>query len=228
MAGRGLWVIAYVALAASGAFTGCADDGVSLHVICPIVPEIEDNQCTYDPESDTCVLEGVMNVQATTSYSQVLRVESGLKPRARDVPPQSETNGIQVESARVELLDVAGRRINFALAGVSGTPPNPFSVTATGYVAPGGFAVVGLDMILPAYWERLRNADGSLRFSKVVAAVTLRGDTSGSVTVEAGEYLWPIRLISVDPSPSGNACVTGVDICVGSFGQDSFAVACAP
>jgi hypothetical protein len=227
MAVRGSGVMAYSALAlvASGALTGCTDDGVSLHVICPIVPEIEDNQCTYAADSDTCVLEGVMNLQATTTYGQVLRVESGLKPRARDVPPQSETNGIQVQGAEVELRTPDGRRIDFS--GLS----NPFSVTATGFVAPGGFAVVGLDLIQPPYWAQLKSGAAETTtplLAKVVAAIQLWGNTNGSVSVEAGEYLWPIRLISVNPFSSGGDCVTGIEVCGGSFGQDGFAVACYP
>ena len=80
MAARGCGVFAYCALAlvSAGGVSGCVDDGVSLHVTCPVVPTVDNGVCTFDPEADTCVLEGVMNVLATTTYNPVLSVQSGL------------------------------------------------------------------------------------------------------------------------------------------------------
>src|SRR4051812_15646358 len=78
---------------------GCADDGVSLHVICPVPPTIADMACTYDAASTLCQLAGVINLASTGTYAAELKVQSGLRARARDVPPQGEPNGVQLHSA---------------------------------------------------------------------------------------------------------------------------------
>lgn len=210
------------ALVVLGSAPGCTDDGVSLHVICPIFPEISDNACKYEPDSEACVAEGVMNVQSTDTYRLNLSVESGLKPRTRDVPPRGESSGIQLLSAKVELRFPSGDRINFDDPRV----PNPYEVPAAGYIEPGGRAATSIVAIDPTHAARLKT--NSVGFPpvipQVVVALKLKGKTNGDTSVESGEYSWPIRLVSIDPR--GTSC-QAMDYCVQSFGQDGFASACA-
>lgn len=223
MASRHLAVLARCASAlfALGGVGACTDDGVSLHVICPIFPEIEDNGCVYNADSELCVLEGVMNLALTQEYKQRLRVESGLKAREREVPPLGETNGIQVRSAKVEVRLPSGGLIKFVSPEPNvAPPPNPFRVVATGYVPPGGNGVVALTLLTPAHAAGLRSL-GSMLPSQIVIGVEIEGKTSGDVTVSAGEYAWPVRLIDT----VGGRCAE-IDVCDSLVGQDGFANVC--
>lgn len=226
---RGYEMFASCALALGAqAAVGCTDDGVTMHVVCTIPPEVEEGNCTFDSASETCVLNGVMNLLATQTYTQFVAVESGLKPRVRDVPPQGETNGAQVTGARVELRTPAGARIgNLSyLGGADGATaisvPNPFNVVASGYVPPGGRAAVGVVMITPAHAAALAQSGAE----QIVAAVQLLGKTDGEVEFESGEFSWPIRLISASPSRADNQCIVIEEVCGSLLGQDGFALAC--
>jgi hypothetical protein len=227
MAARsGAYVFCACALVALTPLAGCTDDGVSVHVICAIEPELEDDVCTYDPGGDTCLLEGVMNLAATRYYKQNLRVESGLKARAREVPPQAETTRVKLQSAEVELRTAGGARIEFAGDPNLDLPrlPNPYNVTATGAVAPEGLGASSVTLIAPSHADRLAQklAGSSLQ---IVVAITLKGETDGETAVQSGEFLWPVTLINVSSDPAGNDCQR-MDYCSNAFGQDSFANAC--
>jgi hypothetical protein len=197
---------------------GCADDGVSLHVVCPIPPTIEEGGCTWDPASNVCVAQGVLNVRSAASYRLNLRVDSGLKARARDVPVVAEPNGAQVTRARVEVRTPGGGLLQFA--GVA----NPFDATATGYVQPAGRAIVSSTVIPTAVVQAL-DAAGDGMPSEIVLAVQLHGKTDGDQEVESGEFLWPLRLVRINPVRASNECLP-VDSCASAFGQDGFAAAC--
>ena len=99
------------ALCALASVAGCTEDGASLHVVCPISPEIEEDKCTFDPEAGKCVFKGVMNLAAAAEYSTALSVESGLTPRASDVPPRAEPNRLSLTGGMVELRKPNGSRL---------------------------------------------------------------------------------------------------------------------
>ncbi len=209
--------------------TGCADDGVSLHSICPVPPEISDNACTWDPSSMLCVADGVLNVGAASNYRLNLKVESGLKSRKRDVPLLGETNGLQITRAKVELTFSNGSIIDFTPVPINATTTlpelaNPYMVTASSYVAPGGNAIVPVTILGADYVARLKLAIGT---SQIVANVKLYGRTSGSQDVESDEFSWPIRLINASPLTANRQCSPGIPYCQGSLGQDGFALACS-
>ncbi|MET0282913.1 MAG: hypothetical protein ABW352_00525 [Polyangiales bacterium] len=228
---RALGVIGFAALA-----TGCTDDGVSLHAICPIPPEVSDDSCTWDPGSNLCVADGVLNLSAADYYRLNLKVESGLKARMRDVPPLAETNGLQIQRARVELRLPSGERWGFpaqpeTYTDVDGmekmrTLPaleNPYWVSASGFVDPGGNAVVPITVIAKDYVDRFAKNPS---VSQIVVAVTLHGKTSGTEEIESDEFIWPVRLIKANPLQIANECIPGIGYCLGSLGQDGFALAC--
>lgn len=205
---------------------GCADDGVSLHAICPIFPELDEDQCTYDPEGGDCLTEGVVNLASATSYRLYLRVESGLTARARQIPPQGEPNGMQITGAEIELRDASGARLLFknVTRGNESIPvPNPYDVVASGYIAPSAVGVVVLPAVDTDHLNQFLSASGPV-LSQIVVSVKLKGRTSGGSAVEGGEFTWPLRLISVDPR-AGNGC-RDIGYCSDSFGQDQFAEAC--
>lgn len=223
MAARQWMSRALIGLAAFA--TACTDDGVSLHTICPIVPDITDNACIWDPGSNLCVADGVLNLDAADYYRLNLKVESGLKSRMRDVPPLGETNGLQITKAWVELRIPSGDTINFEWADNTGTHKldNPFWVSASGYLDPMGSVVVPVTIISKEYVERFQASTALLQ---IVATVKLHGKTSGQEEVDSDEFSWPIRLIRADPLQVNNECIPGISYCLGSLGQDGFALAC--
>ncbi|MDB4985265.1 MAG: hypothetical protein JWN04_443 [Myxococcaceae bacterium] len=205
---------------------GCVDDGVSLHVICPIVPTISADACIYDPSSGACLGTGIMNLGSASHYELNLRVESGLKPRARDVPPQGEPNGLQVRSATVELRTTLGEKLAFG-TDANGMPiDNPFEVAVAGYIPPAGSAAINVTIVTPAHAEQLYDAKNVPIRPQIVAGVKIKGKTNGQVDVESGEYVWPVLLtFKSSKKVENSACITK-PYCAGSVGTDAFADVC--
>jgi hypothetical protein len=198
-----------------------------MHVICSIQPEVDDKGCTWSPDGDTCVSEGALNVRTAANYRMSLRVESGLKPRARDVPPAGEPNGVQIISAKVELRTTSGARLGGFGNDAQGVPlPNPYSAVATGYLPPNGVNATTIVVIPGEYIPTL--AASSAALSQIVASIKLKGMTNGTLDVESSEYLWPIRLVATSPAMSEGECTSPADteVCSGMIGQDEFAYVC--
>ena len=215
------------ALGALALTQACADDGVSLHVTCPVPPTISSMDCTYDAASMLCVLEGVMNLASTGTYATELKVQSGLRARARDVPPQGEPNGVQVRSASVELRLPTGERLDFQADADGKKIENPFNVVVSGYITPGGSNIVGVQMVTAAHAVKLWTSaqDSTPRYPQIVAAVKIQGRTDGMEDVESGEWLWPIHLVSLSPLRADKRCQADAPSC-GRIGQDGFAAVC--
>lgn len=215
------------ALGTLGVAQGCVDDGVSMHVICSIQPEVDENGCTWSPDGELCVAVGTLNVRTAVSYTMSLRVESGLKPRARDVPPAGEPNGVQLISARVELRTTSGARLGGFSTVVQGTVvalPNPYDAVASGYLPPNGVNATTI-VVIPGEYIATLKASG---LSQIVAAIKLKGETNGTLDVESSDYLWPIRLVATSPVMSENECTSpaDTDVCSSLIGQDAFAYIC--
>jgi hypothetical protein len=210
---------ALLALSASFCLGSCVADSVSLRVTCAVVPETD---CTYTT-SGLCFLQGAINLSAARSYSAVVRVTNGLKPRARDVPPMSEPNGVQVNEIEVHVTDSAGREPAFPKA-----LPNPFTVTATGFADPGEEALVGAELLPPAYVSQIATMFAAKKLTgSVRLAVIVRGRTSGDVDVESGEWHWNVQLRTVDTNPDGQECQPFTET-VCTYGQDAWVNACNP
>jgi len=213
------------ALGTLGVAQGCVDDGVSMHVICSIPPEVDENGCTWAPDGDLCVAEGVLNVLSASNYRMTLRVESGLKPRARDVPPAGEPNGVQLLSAKVELRTTSGARLTEFGNDALGKPlPNPYNAVATGYLPPNGINATSIVVIPGEYIPALKARIAAL--PQIVAAIQLEGMTNGTLDVESSEFVWPIRLVNTSPVATVGQCNPSMDVCSSVVGQDGFANAC--
>jgi hypothetical protein len=209
---------------------GCVDDGVSMHVICSILPEVDENGCTWAADGELCVAEGVLNVRSAANYRMALRVESGLKARSREVPPQGEPNGVQITSATVELRSADGARLAF-VANDAGTPAkdamgkdvtNPYRALATGYLPPNG---VNFTTIVVIPHEMIVRLDPNA-FTQIVASIKLNGVTNGGLDVESSEFLWPIRLTATSPVKMEGQCGVYEMSCSSLIGQDQFANIC--
>ena len=211
------------ALLAPSVFGSCVDDSVSLRITCSVVP---DTDCTYS-EGGLCWLQGTLNVNTDLverglSYGAVLRVTNGLKPREREVPPLSETNGIQIHQMEVTVKDSAGNKPNL------GNLPNPYTVPATGFIEPSEDGLVGADLLPNAYVRALSSLfNGSTKMRTVNLSVFARGKTNGDVEVESGTWPWYINLVGPSPIAGNGQCVASEDEVCG-LGQDGFAYACNP
>ena len=65
------------ALCALASVAGCTEDGATIHVVCPISPEIEEDGCSWDPEGGDCVAQNIR-----TSKREVLLGEGTAKSAA--------------------------------------------------------------------------------------------------------------------------------------------------
>lgn len=204
-----------LALLAPLVFGSCVADSVSIRILCNVEPETD---CTYQV-SGLCKLGGALNLSVGRGYFATLRVANGLKPRNSDVPPQSEPNGIQVNEMEVEVLNSAGKRISFGA-----NVPNPYTVSATGFIDPSEEQVVGVTLIPVPYVRRLATMSG-VSGTQIRLSVTARGKTAGDVDVESGEWGWTIDVYNTDLA--GGQCVISDDeVCL--WGQDSFVGSCSP
>lgn len=208
------------ALGALLSAAACTDDGASLHVVCPIRAEIEGDSCLFAADSEECEFAGVLNLAAATHYDSALSVESGLSPRASDVPPRAEPNRVALNGGEVELRKTNGALINF------GGLKNPYPFVGSGTVEPGGRGVMSVTLIPPQYVDLLREnaAAGDDALDQIIVAVKVKGRTDGQVDVESAEWRWPVRLISTSPV-RGAGCLD-ISYCVALAGMDSFASAC--
>jgi hypothetical protein len=209
------------ALTAPLAWAGCSDDSVSLTVECPIVPEVDDTGCTYDPNG-TCHLDGDLNVTVPgNSYEVALRVTSALKPRESDIPVMGETNGIRITEFEVTVLDTSGGRIDFQ----DNRLPNPFRIASAGFIPVGGTGIASGELLPTPYVAKIAvNEAGQMPLGQVIASVVVRGETQGQVDVEAGAYRWPIRLYRLNVAKGSETCDI-FDSAICGY-QDGFVNAC--
>lgn len=197
-----------------------------MHVICSIQPEVDESGCTWSPDGELCVAEGVLNTRSASNYRMSLRVESGLKARSREVPPQGEPNGVQITSATVELRTADGARLGL---GDTSTTGNPYDALATGYLPPNGINFTTIVVIPNELVTRLNTAKDprtGVLISQVVAAIKLKGLTNGGLNVESSDFLWPIRLTRTSPAMAEKQCSVFDVACSSLIGQDSFANIC--
>jgi hypothetical protein len=209
-------------LGATLALGACTDDGAALHVICSIQPEVSEDGCLFDPESETCVFKGRMNLAVATSYTAALRVESGLKPRNSNSPPRAEPNRINLTGGEVELRKTNGAPIKFR--GLK----NPYPFVGSGSVIPEEFGAMSVTLIPYEYVDQLReNARGDEPIEQILLAVKVKGVTDGQVAVESGEWIWPVQLDYLSPAKSENACNPAIQLaCSSLLGINEFSDIC--
>lgn len=189
------------------AFFACVEDGASIHVICPIVPELEEDRCMYDP-ANACELAGAINLETVADYRVGLRIDSGLKARGSDVPPRAETNRVALTSAKVEIRRTNGARL--VMPGLK----NPYEVVGAGSVPPGGSGIMSVGLIPFEYLQQLReNAASEDPLHQIVLSVRVRGITDGDVEVESGEWSWPVQLFALSPIEKDQECVRMGSVC---------------
>lgn len=179
------------------AVTGCVDhDAASFFISGAVAPDGDD--CLLEP-GNALVSRGVFNVEQRAGYFVFPLYNNQLVSQGSEAPLRADTNGVLIQGAEIELRDAAGVALDF------GGLPNPFTVPTSDFVPStpsvnaAGQAVGSILAIPPAYadvlFTQLGGAGGDPAASNiVVAAISVFGETTGEVDVEADEWLWPIDI----------------------------------
>jgi hypothetical protein len=213
------------ALGAWGA-AGCShDDGTALHVICAIKPTISSDTCTFDPAGTSCVFDGVLNLEASDHYTEVLQVQSGLAARASSAStatPHVEPNRMSLLGGTVEIRKPDGSPLKF-----SHGLKNPYPFLGSGSVPPGGTGAMTVTLLPAEYVAQLRQNAGAGKdaLEQIDLAVVIHARTDGEISIKSGEWFWPVRLISQSPVSGDGEC-QDIDYCLSLGGIDDFATAC--
>jgi len=164
----------------------CARDDSSIFIRGCLVGSRTD--CTYQLSLTTpLLLEGVVDPAYASGYSCVVMFENQIVPRGNPSTLQTETSGVQLYEAEVQVLDpVAGGAIK------------QFSVPVSGFADPGmaGMPGLGAAEVLMVDADTAANKTG-----EVVASVIIKGRTLGGLEVHTQEFLYPITIL-----PPGSTC----------------------
>lgn len=177
---------------ALGVAPGCADNDSSLFIRQAQVPVAgqQGAACTIDGSPTSLfITKGVLDVAFSTQYTAFLLVGSQLVQRGDPTTMKSETSRIHLEGTEVRLEDASGTTI-----------AGPFTVPGSGFIDPasGGTPSFGLmDSVLvdsrtgQALRSQLTSQPrGTLR--RLTAHVKAFGTTLGGVSVESGDFSFPI------------------------------------
>ncbi|MFT5357620.1 MAG: hypothetical protein ACI9KE_004857 [Polyangiales bacterium] len=183
-----------VALMLALGLGGCVDDNVSVFILRNIAPEIEDDGCSFSPDSNAAITQGRWDISGSQRYAgnYIVTVAVVNQIQARASTVASEPNGVQISGAEVTLRDLAGDPIAF------GGLPNPFSVPASVYIAPAdgpdstSASAVSIVAVPRDYGASLMAA-GTVD-TTIVASLRLVGQTNGQIDIRTGEWDFPIAI----------------------------------
>lgn len=176
-------------LASMIALTGCVDDKSGVHITGVLTPENEDGVCAAAPDAPSSGLVTWDLDSATltpaTSLTLFLGVENQLVERRTDIAVNP--NGVDIQGAEVELLDVGGNRLDL------GGLPNPFSMPASVQIPSGDETSAGaaalVMSIIPASYAGALPADVT-----ILVSMRLFGETWGQQEIETDKWTFPLQL----------------------------------
>jgi hypothetical protein len=200
---------ALLAAGAAVAPSSCARNDSSIFVFGALVPNQSD--CAFAPSSTPQIwLEGAIDAAYAGEYTAVLQIENQMVPRGDPNTLKTETSGVQLYDAEVQVLDTSGAALT------------KFSVPVAGFVPPGNGGTPGLGatevvMIDHGTVARLANMVGtSGNVQQVVSSVIVRGRTLGGLEVHTQEFLFPISVFN------GGLCFATPGMpCVGGMASSS-------
>jgi hypothetical protein len=196
----GLGLLAAV-LAASGGATGCAEDAVSLAILCTALPQESDGACGVEPDLDSCQLGSGWNLTHGASYVIDVVLQSGLAERESDIPVRAETNDMQVTDVVVTLRTPGGKKLQF-----NGFP-NPYTVKANGFIPAGGLGVAEVELIPAKYRKQLLGFyEAKDPLVQVVASLEVHARTHGQEEVVVAPWEWVVNLYAQSINPADGRC----------------------
>ncbi len=200
-------------LAAGAAVVGasCAENDSSIFIRGCL--QVSRTDCTAQI-STTSVLQlgGTVDAVYAGEYLCTVLVENQLVPRGDPNTLKTETSGVQLYDAEVQVLDPTQTDASGNMLAIT-----QFSVPITGFIDPGTAGLPGTgtsDVIMvPASTIQSEAAKVASKGKEqtVVASVVIRGQTLGGLQVHTQEFLYPIRIFDggtcVEPM-SGMGCVS--------------------
>jgi hypothetical protein len=206
---------AFVLLAGSAVVlpSACANEDTSIFIReCLAVPT---DTCLATP-STTAPFVGVGHIDAAFAargtYECFALVENQMVPRGDPNTLKTETDGVQLYEANVQVLNTANQVIQYV--GSSGPTAAAFSVPISGYVDPatGGTAGLGITEITMINADALQAigqmAATQATVQEVVVSVVVKGRTLGGFEVHTNTFLFPIQITYATTCfvPSGQTC----------------------
>jgi hypothetical protein len=183
-----------VALAAFGTLSGllasaCAHNDASMVVVGVLAPPTPQNgTCAYtaDPTQAT-ISSGTLDVGLLSSYTPELLVGNQLAARENQTDLQAETAVIVMQGAVVHVDDTNNNEIN------------SFTSLASGFIDPGtggapGYGPMAVTIIDPKTAQALQGSLPVLGTKRVIARITVFGQTSGSSDIESNEFQFPVDI----------------------------------
>ncbi|MEO7112304.1 MAG: hypothetical protein ABI183_17795 [Polyangiaceae bacterium] len=180
------------ALAAFGAafaalVSACAHNDASLEVNGVLAPPVPQNGiCAYtaDP-TQAKVSSGTLDVGLLSSYTPELLIGNQLISRENNTNLQAETARIVLQGAVVHVDDTNNNEIN------------SFTSLSSGFIDPGtggapGYGPMSVTIIDPKTAQALQASLPALGTKRVIARVTVFGQTSGGANIESNEFQFPV------------------------------------
>lgn len=201
--------LAATLLTAGAALTSasCARNDSSIFVRGVLV--VSRTDCTFQiSTTPDLILQGTIDAAYAGEYRAVVLVENQMVPRGNPTTLKTETSGVQLYEAEVQVLDPS--QGNGALA--------KFSTPVTGYVDPGtagqpgagGSEVLMIDAATLQTLSATVQSAGTVQ--EVVSSVVIKGRTLGGLEVHTQEFLFPISVFfsSTCSQPAGMPCVSSM------------------
>jgi hypothetical protein len=216
---------------ALGAAPGCADNESSIFIRQAQLPVVGQSGalCTIDSSPTSLfITHGVLDVAFSTQYTAFLLVGNQLVQRGESTTVRTETSRVRLEGSEVYLEDAAGN-----------TAAGPFTVPGSGFVDPAvgdtpGFGLMDSILVDSHTGQALRSQlmsqpRGTLR--RFTAHVKAFGTTLGGVSVESGDFTFPIDvcygcLVSFPPDSSNPALQQPNCSATSTTGGTSFITPC--
>jgi hypothetical protein len=203
--------VAVAVLAAATAVlpAACARNDSSIFVRGCIA--VDRTMCTVTPSlTSTVLLEGTIDAVYAGAYTCFALVENQIVARGNPNDLRTETSGVSMYDAEVQVLDPTQ-----GMASIKN-----FSVPITGFIDPGttGMPGLGVSLVLMLDSQTLQALAAKTISSgfqqQVVASVVLHGRTLGGLEEHTNEFLYPITVAA------GNSCAAPVGMpCVGGMGS---------
>jgi hypothetical protein len=173
--------------------SSCAEDSVSIQVLCNIPPTIGVDGCVVVTGGDFCHGHGSANLALLREYRLTLEIQNNLFSREAMIPIVAEPNNVNIEEAEIEVLLPSGETVDFG----DGLP-NPFAVVTAGRVKIGGTGIAAIKGLPRDYLDALRSMNFVEDVGTIVLEVRIKGKTDGLTEVQAGVWRWPIDLFDVE------------------------------
>ncbi len=161
---------------------GCEDSGATVFIAGAVLAD--EGDCTVTP-GNTFLLRGAYDRSGMGHYTIFPVYVNQI--RSRTTPLGTDTNGVHITDAEVELQATDGTALS--LPGL----PNPFTVATNAFVpsASGstpGRGVGSIELIPIVYSAALPPA------GTIIASVRAFGETNGTVDVETDDFRFPIDI----------------------------------